>query len=264
MSISKKTLENVTPLKLVAVKKQRASPLVRVVRETVHEKVYQQLSAALRRGELEMGQVLSLRGLADMLCVSPMPVREAVARLVNEGVLEPMANASRQVRVPVLTMAQYEALIEARVAVEGHAAYLAAIRIDEAGLKEFAGANKRLLQATQREDHEGTMQANQEVHFSIYRAARSPKLLQLIENLWQQSGPYLSSIQMAMAATESMRGHDFGAEQHNLIYSALERRDGEAAKAMLVEDIESFARIYRELLPFFEGQAGMLTAADKP
>ncbi|MBK6631617.1 MAG: FCD domain-containing protein [Betaproteobacteria bacterium] len=66
-------------------------------------------------------------------------------------------------------MAQYEALIEARVAVEGHAAYLAAIRINEAGLKEFAGANKRLLQATQREDHEGTMQANQEVHFSIYR-----------------------------------------------------------------------------------------------
>lgn len=223
-----------------------AAALVRVERETLHDKVYFQLSEALRQGQLEMGHALTLRALAALLGVSVMPVRDAVSRLVNEGALEMLAN--RQVRVPMLTVGQYLALIEARVAAEGHAAFLAASRIGKDGLRELASANMRLLQASRARDHTAIMQANRDVHFGIYRAARSPKLLQIIENLWQQSGPYLASIETAMASSAAMKGHDFGAHQHDQIYDALVKGDAAVARAALVEDIQSFAQIYRDLL----------------
>ncbi|MBF6992520.1 GntR family transcriptional regulator [Cupriavidus sp. IK-TO18] len=220
--------------------------LAPIERETLYDKVYAQLSQALRQGQFEMGQPLSLRGLAAMLGVSMMPVRDVVGRLVNEGVLETLPN--RQVRVPFMTIRQYEALIEARVAAEGYAAYLAAIRLDDAALSEVQAANERLEKAAQQHDHVAIMQANQEFHFSIYRAAHSETLLQIIENLWQQSGPYLATIENAMAANPTMRDHDFGAGQHDRICAALARRDGEAARQALVEDIEGFAKIYKQLL----------------
>ena len=236
-----------------------AAALVRVERETLHDKVYFQLSEALRQGQLEMGQALTLRALAALLGVSVMPVRDAVSRLVNEGALEMLPN--RQVRVPMLTGNQYLALIEARVAAEGHAAFLAASRMDKDGLRELAGANMRLLQASRARDHTAIMQANRDVHFSIYRSARSPKLLQIIENLWQQSGPDLASIETAMASNAAMKGHDFGAHQHDQIYDALVKGDAAAARAALVEDIQGFAQIYRDLLLRGAGPEGAVESS---
>lgn len=231
--------------------------LGRVERQTLNDKVYLEMREALRRGQLEMGQALSLRSLASMLGVSPMPVRDAVARLVNECVLETLPN--RQVRVPHLTIAQYEALTEARLANEGYAAFLAASRIDKSGLDAFAEANERLIKTSTMHDHEGTIQANRDVHFSIYRAAKSEKLLQVIENLWQQSGPYLATIERAITSNAGIRDHDFGAMQHERIRRALVRRDGDKARAMLMTDIQNFATIYRTLLlPQIDGDRSRL------
>jgi DNA-binding GntR family transcriptional regulator len=233
-------------LKLVGKGSVKGAGLVPVARSTVHEQVYAQLSDVLRRGELEAGETLSLRSLAGLLGVSIMPVRDAVGRLVNEGVLELMPN--RQVRVPLLTIQQYQSLTEARVAAEGHAAYLAAQRIGGAELTLLLAANERLIQAAERKDHAEIMQANQDVHFTIYRAARSPKLLHIIESLWKQCGPYLASIEVGMASTHEMSEHDFGAAQHARMHAALADHDPARARQMLVEDIEGFANIFRELL----------------
>ncbi len=239
----------------------RPSSLVPLERETLIDKVYNHLSEALRRGEFQLGQAVTLRGLAAMLNVSPMPVREATARLVSEGALEVLPN--RHLRVPTIDPVQYSALIEARIAVEGHAAYLAAERIDARGLKEFDTANKRLAAATSRRDHPAVMQANQTVHFAIYRAAQSPKLLHIIEGLWKQSGPYLASIEKSMGRRDDMREHDFGASQHAKIRAALAARDSQRARNELVKDIQSFARIYQQLLQDRESSDGRTSTKGK-
>ncbi|UTV59773.1 GntR family transcriptional regulator [Burkholderia arboris] len=227
-------------------KADRPGLLEPVERETLYDKVYRQLSQALRQGQFEMGQSLTLRYLAGTLGVSMMPVRDAVSRLVSEGALETLPN--RQVRVPLLTLGQYQALIEARVAAEGYAAYLSAKRIGGDALRDVKAANTRLKAAAKKRDHPTVMEANQAFHFGIYRGADSPALLQIIENLWQQSGPYLSSIERAMTASPAKRGHDFGAAQHDRIIAALESGDGDTARATLVEDIETFGAIYLDIL----------------
>ena len=52
-----------------------------------HERVYRRLRQQVMHGELAPGQALTLRGLAKTFDVSTTPAREAVRRLVAEGLL---------------------------------------------------------------------------------------------------------------------------------------------------------------------------------
>lgn len=222
------------------------SNLAPLEHNTLAEQVYLRLRDSLRQGQWEAGQLLTLRGLAEDFGISPMPVREALARLVSEGILESLPN--RKVRVPLLSISQYTALTEARIACEGHATWLAAHRITPEELVAVSAANKELRAAIRNRDHAAVMVANQAVHFGIYRAARSDVLMQMIEGLWQQGGPYLAKIERQMTETIAMHDHDFGADQHDDICAALGNRDAARAQAMLIADIEHFVVIYRSLL----------------
>ena len=65
-----------------------------------HQWVYQLLRNNLLCGRFEPGKPLTIRGLAEILHVSPMPVREALHRLACEGAVEVKNN--RRVIVPLL------------------------------------------------------------------------------------------------------------------------------------------------------------------
>ncbi len=52
--------------------------------ETMADKVYQQLREALMSGRFAPGQALSLRGVAEAVGSSTMPVRAALTRLAAE------------------------------------------------------------------------------------------------------------------------------------------------------------------------------------
>ena len=49
--------------------------------QSIKEWVYQSLSHALMCGQIDPGLPLTIRGLAETLGVSPMPVRDALHRL---------------------------------------------------------------------------------------------------------------------------------------------------------------------------------------
>ncbi len=74
-------------------------PVSRLLHETLQERAYQELRKAIREGRFTSGEMLTTRGLAAMLGVSPMPVREAVRRLAQEKTLEILPN--RTTRVPL-------------------------------------------------------------------------------------------------------------------------------------------------------------------
>ncbi|KAG1244152.1 hypothetical protein G6F65_021971 [Rhizopus arrhizus] len=67
-------------------------------RVTVADQIYQQTRQLLMSGAVPPGEKITLRGLAAALNTSPMPVREAVNKLVAEGALEMLP--SRGLRVP--------------------------------------------------------------------------------------------------------------------------------------------------------------------
>src|SRR5205085_10068288 len=87
---------------------------------SMQEQAYQSLREAIRAGRFRSGEIVTLRGLAAMLGTSPMPVREAVRRLIQDKTLERLPN--RTMRVPLLSPQRFDELTDLRVTLEGHAA----------------------------------------------------------------------------------------------------------------------------------------------
>src|SRR5690242_8824626 len=73
--------------------------------ESLGDQTVSSLRRALRRGALLPGQRLTVREVADTLDISLTPAREALNRLLAEGVLDQAAD--RVAVVPMLTKERY-------------------------------------------------------------------------------------------------------------------------------------------------------------
>ncbi len=204
---------------------------------TVQERVYRELRSALQQGRLVSGQSMTVRGLASAVGTSEMPVREALRRLIAEGALVQAPNRSFQV-IP-MTQERLAELIRVRVALEGMATRLAVDSVEPSLIAALSELNDEMRAAIEPGDADRVLRANQEFHFTIYRAAYSPQLLELIDMLWLRSGPYLADI---------LRGRQDARDifrratvVHGRLIRALGRRDRDGVVRALSLDLERTA-----------------------
>jgi DNA-binding GntR family transcriptional regulator len=197
-------------------------------RAPVHDKVYDELRVALVCGRFVPGRSVTLRGLAEMLGVSPMPVRAAVARLVAEGALS--LTPTRRISVPAMDGRRFEELVTARILLEGEAAERAMPGLDESRLRDIRRHDERLEACLEREDAAGYMEANHAFHFSIYGAVPSTVLVPMIAALWLQFGPFMRLVYERLDMTEIV-------DQHERAIEAISRRDARALRAAIEADI---------------------------
>ncbi|MDM0071690.1 GntR family transcriptional regulator [Variovorax sp. J31P207] len=225
-----------------------------VTRQTLSGDVYKQLSELLMGGRVMPGEQLSLRTIAQSLGVSVMPVREAVNRLLSEKALELMPN--RVLRVPTMTVSQFREITDIRVNLEGLATARAAELVDENGLREIEAAHDRFLRESllKKPNEANLIALNKELHFAIYRQARMPMLLEMIEALWLRIGPILNYDLRSGSARVT---EHVSADHHDRIFSALRNKDAAGASKALAGDLRGAAD--------FIVTAGVLVAdADSP
>jgi len=221
--------------------------LARIAHLTLSERVYVELRNALMSGRFVPGESLTIRGVANALGTSVMPVREALQRLAAERALEIVAN--RSIRVPLKNEESFEELLQMRLMLEGRAAGLAAQRATPAELDQVRRFNHGFDDSPDDDAAAARLFANREFHFAIYRAARSPLLLSLIEMLWLQSGPYLMA-PIRWRTTRGEGGSYFaaGVVHHRELIEALAARDSDAAARAVQDDIRDAAQAYRDVL----------------
>ena len=192
-------------------------------------------------GEFAPGEKLSLRRLSDMLGVSIMPVRGAIARLQSDGALE--VSPSKAVRVPLMSIKEFRQITLIRAEIEGFAAEKAADNCIKANLYEIAEmeARMQILCHSWPFRTAAAVQANRELHFAIYRAAGLQPLVDIIERLWLRIGPVLFH----------RDGHPSVGPEAKLNYrdvvKALFERNGSAARAAIVEEIRRTADLVTEV-----------------
>jgi DNA-binding GntR family transcriptional regulator len=150
--------------------------------------VYQLLRTNLLCGKIAPGIPLTIRGLAEVLDVSPMPVREALHRLACEGAIEVKSN--RRVIVPMMTAEKFSELCELRILMETHAAEKALPYIREQDIANLERIDAMVDQAVVQGDVESTALHNQDFHRSLYSANPYQIIVPLIESLWLQLGPF--------------------------------------------------------------------------
>ena len=156
---------------------------------TQQERVYAQLREAILSGQFVPGRSVTLRGIADMLGVSPMPVREALRRLTTERALELLSN--RRVAVPLMTMPKLEEICDARVALETAAAERALPAMGKLAIRQLRLVDDSVNKAIASHDVQAYIRGNYEFHFTLYNFGESAVTMPLIESLWLQTAPFM-------------------------------------------------------------------------
>ena len=153
-----------------------------------HQWVYQLLRCNLLCGRIEPGMALTIRGLAEKLKVSPMPVREALHRLSCEGAVEVKDN--RRVIVPLMTAEKFSELCELRILLETYAAVSSLPYIEKQHIDQLEQIDLSIDSAVSAGKVEEISLNNQDFHRSLYTINPNQISVPLIESLWLQLGPF--------------------------------------------------------------------------
>jgi DNA-binding GntR family transcriptional regulator len=215
-----------------------------VDRRSLQDRVYEQLKLWLMAGRFTPGEMITVRRLSGLLGTSPMPVRDALARLVAERALEALPN--RTTWVPVLSLAHFDELWRLRAELEGRAAALAARRMSDGEHEALCRQQQEIDAAIAAGDRSRYLILNYRFHFTVYSAASTHVLFRIIESLWMQYGSSLSSL---------IRNPDLDFENaadlhrhHPVIIASLRTRHPAEARRALAADIRDSALILRRLL----------------
>ncbi|MDO6563376.1 GntR family transcriptional regulator [Amphritea sp. 1_MG-2023] len=195
---------------------------------TITQWVYQTLRDAVMYGEILPGRALTIRELAGIMDVSPMPVREALRQLAAENALEIQGN--RRVMVPNMTAMKFNELCEARIAIESHAAARALPYIDSDLLDQLRTLDNLIDAAQEAGNLEQISLLNQNFHRALYTANPHQVTLPLIESLWLQLGPFMR------LATNELDEH-YLVDRHNEAMAAIEKKDAYALQVAISADI---------------------------
>lgn len=196
---------------------------------TAHEAVYRQLRERILFGGFLPGGAVTLRGLAEELGVSPMPVREAVRRLIAERALTMQDN--RRVLVPAMTRAKFEQILFARRALEPELAARALSRLRPADISRIAAIDDSIDGSMMNGDIEGYMRGNFQFHFSLYELADADTLVALVESIWLQFGPFMR-MAYGRIGTSKLEDH------HQAALDAMRRRDERALRSAISADAD--------------------------
>ncbi|CAK9888696.1 MULTISPECIES: GntR family transcriptional regulator [Pseudomonas] len=213
--------------------------LRQVSRDTLQDQVYRQIREALMSGRFQPGQKLTIRGLAEALGSSPMPVREALQRLSAENAFE--VTETSRLRVRVMTTERLREIRDARVALEGLLAEKAVAHLSDADLAEITDLCVQMQAAADKVDVPAYLWGNFAFHRRIYAVAQAELTVAAVENFWLHMGPCFALVAPDKAHLQrSMQAHD-------RIVAALADRDAAAARAAVTDDImqaaDSLARL---------------------
>jgi DNA-binding GntR family transcriptional regulator len=173
---------------------------------TLKVMAYRVLSHDLMIGRYKPGEALSLRPLAASLGTSPMPVREAISRLIAERALVLLPN--RTVIVPTMTRARFTELFRVRQLLEGEAGELACAKMTPHILKKLVRINSAVKEHLSKDHIRRALSYNLDFHLTMYKASRADVLLPLIEMLWRQAGPFIALAPRLPDVRWTARFHD--------------------------------------------------------
>jgi DNA-binding GntR family transcriptional regulator len=180
---------------------------------------YEMLKQAILSGELAPGQTLVETPLAAWAGVSRTPVREALQRLEQDGLVERNAyGLAVRARSPEEILDLYDT----RCVLEARAGRVAAERRTDHDVRLLHWQLNR-CETVESGDVGGMVESNQQFHRTVWRASHNESLIDLLERLNLHLARYPGT-------TLSFPGRwEAAIAEHAALVSAIERRDADAA-----------------------------------
>src|SRR5262245_32250073 len=201
--------------------------------------------AALRRRiihcELEPGERITEAQLAAETGIGKTPVREALTRLIQEGLVRSMRGHGYE--VTPITLGDVQDLFNFRLIVEPAAAQLAAGHVSAAGLRRLDELCAEHFST--RDDHNGEaryLQANYLFHTTIADASGNRRLADAVRRALEESERLFH-----LGNVLGTRGEEV-AHEHKDLVDALIAGDGETARRLTLAHIAASQRLVLEAL----------------
>jgi len=146
----------------------------------VAERAKHDLQWRILCGELQPGELITVRSAAKLLGIGMTPARDALMSLRHEGLVE-MRTKGTVVRQ--WTIEETRAHYQLRLAVERVALNWAAENMSPALHRKLIGLCERQEEFTRKRDHEGRIQTDMEFHALLVEAAHNKELTRVARGL---------------------------------------------------------------------------------
>ena len=192
-----------------------------VDRHLLRDTAYERLREAVVDGTLAPGEGLHDDELCEWLGVSRTPVRDALRRLADEGLVE--LAAQRYTRVASLSVRDVHEVVPLLAAVHGLATELAVPRLPRSAIGALHAANGELTEALRRGDGMAAYRADDDLHEVFVGACGNPEVAHVLDRLT----PRLHTVE-CMCCDGRLPGGRFVA-QHEALISRAETGDASGA-----------------------------------
>jgi len=201
---------------------------------------YRKIRTSIQSGELKPGERLREAELAEQIGLSRTPVREALARLVSEGLV--IHDATRGIMVAELDYSMVTELYFMREVLEGTAARLTAQHASDVEISILEDLCRQYEAAIQSGDGTALAVSNRHFHDTLYRCSHNRYLINMLTVLHDA---------LSLLGTTTLRSRDRAAEtlqEHVTVVAAVRARDPEAAEAALRTHIRNAQKVRMQQL----------------
>jgi DNA-binding GntR family transcriptional regulator len=174
---------------------------------SVREKTYEHLKSDIFAGRFAPGERLAEEHLAEELGVSRTPVREALHKLEQDGMIEPLE--SRGFCIPKDSVEEIEDLFELRTVLEGYTLKIICQRISEEQIATLEGIVDKAENALRRKRIEEVFTLNTQFHDMLHDlVADKRRFHSMIVNMRKYILRYRKdTLQYLGAAKRAIDGH---------------------------------------------------------
>ena len=198
------------------------------------DKTYNQICKSLSLQEIRPGDWLRQATLAEEMNVSQATVRDALNKLVTEGLAERVPR--KGVRIPFITGQDLADIYELRIVAEGLAWEAAATKITGAELRRMKELLPQSGMNADPDSVEVARQSNKEFHMIAIQASRRWTLINVLTSLLNFNNLYY----LLITSPEDTRIKDGKQNivEHEALIRALEERKSTLARELITTHIK--------------------------
>jgi DNA-binding GntR family transcriptional regulator len=194
-----------------------------IQKQSLQKMVYDTLRHAILQREIAPGDQINIRKLAESLSVSTMPVREALRQLETEGLV--LFHSNKRIVVNRLSRDDLREIYALRVPLEETALSRCLDRPDEKDMTALEALHEEMS----RPEVMGAQwfDLNRAFHMRLHEMAGSPRLFQILQGLWNSTGPYLRIFSEDVTAVSRAN------REHGELLEAMRKGDRRRSKNIL-------------------------------
>ncbi|MCE7798028.1 GntR family transcriptional regulator [Sphingobium sufflavum] len=189
------------------------------------ERVADIVAERILAGQLKPGTRIKQDELATELNISRIPVRDGLRILATRGLISFKPNLGA--RVSAVTVRDMEMSYRIREQLEPMLLAESIPNLTDMDIEEMRDVLTQLVEV---DDVEAFLPLDRQFHWIAYRGHEVPQLAQIVERLWDTTQSY----RRAYAKLALTNGGKVMRAEHQMIFSAIERREVEMAQAALV------------------------------